>query len=90
MTLGIVFYKYSSKYYDPTCSKCESFESYVCEKNKNTLRLDIEEIKSNISLFVEILDAVRNWSKTEYYLDDNIVTLQRDMVIIAQSPYNRQ
>ena len=59
MTLGIVFYKSSSKYYDPTCSKCESFESYVCEKNKNTLRLDVEEIKSNIALFVEILDAVR-------------------------------
>ena len=38
MTLGIVFYKSSSKYYDPTCSKCERFDSYVCEKNKNALQ----------------------------------------------------
>lgn len=76
MTLGIVFYKSSSKYYDPTCSKCERFDSYVCEKNKNALQLDIEEVKSNIALFIEILDAVRNWSKTEYYLDDNMVSLQ--------------
>lgn len=83
MTLGIVFYKSSSKYYDPTCSKCERFDSYVCEKNKNALKLNIEEIKSNIALFVEILEAVRNWSKTEYYLDDNIVTLQTFNSIIS-------
>ncbi len=76
MVLRIVFFKSSSKYYDPTCLKCERFESYSRDKNQNILQLEIEEIRNNLTIFNEILDAVKNWSKTEYYLDNTKVTSQ--------------
>ena len=74
MNIKIVFYKTSSKYYDPCCLKCERFSDYSSEKSKNTVVITDEEIRSNHSVIVDVLAIVKNWSKTEYYLDDKIST----------------
>ena len=44
--MKIVFYKTSSKYYDPCCLKCELFSDYSSEKSKNTVVITDEEIEA--------------------------------------------
>ena len=69
MQIKIVFFKSSSKYYDPCCLQCESFDNYISEKSQNTIELEDEEIKLKSSTINSVLLTVKNWSKTEYYID---------------------
>ncbi|WP_050008424.1 ATP-binding protein [Butyrivibrio sp. WCE2006] len=69
MQIRIVFYKTSSKYYDPCCLKCECFEQYSSEKSSNTIDISAEEIRTKQVLINHVLGIVKNWSKTEYYVD---------------------
>lgn len=69
MKIKIVFYKSSSKYYDPCCLQCESFDSYVSEKSVNTVEIEDEEIRLKSSVINSVLSTVKSWSKTEYYID---------------------
>lgn len=77
MTIKIIFYKSSSKYYDSACMRCESMGSYSQDKNVNTLIVNISEVKANVHQFYEIVNTVKNWSKTEFYIDDLQVTSQK-------------
>ena len=45
MEIKVVFYKSSSKFYDTVCSLCESFDGYKTEHAKNTVILEIDELK---------------------------------------------
>ena len=42
---------------------------YNQEKSTNTLCLTLEELKENQNKIRLILDIIKNWSKTEYYID---------------------
>ena len=75
MQITIVFYKTSSKYYDPCCLKCEGFDNYNCEKNTNTIKISEDEIRQKQVLVNSVLNIVKNWSKTEYYVDSNKATV---------------
>ena len=68
MTIKIIFYKSSSKYYDSVCLRCESMGSYTQDKNVNTLIVGIKDVKANVNQFYGIVDIVKNWSKTEFYM----------------------
>lgn len=74
MLIKIVFYKSSSKYYDPCCLQCEKFDDYVNEKSINTVVVEDEEIRLKKSVLNTVLLTVKNWSKTEYYINGNSVS----------------
>ncbi len=71
MQICIVFFKSSSKYYDSCCLQCEKFDGYLNEKNTNTVIVEDEEIRLKKSVLNTVLLTVKNWSKTEYYIDGN-------------------
>ncbi len=75
MQIRVVFYKTSSKYYDPCCLKCEGFDRYSGEKSVNTVEISEEEIRSKQALINSVLAIVKNWNKTEYYIDEKKATL---------------
>ncbi|RKJ40556.1 AAA family ATPase [Acutalibacter sp. 1XD8-33] len=75
MNLKIIFYKSSSKYYDSVCLQCENFVGYSCEKSANTLVLGMEEIRQCEFEIKGILETIRNWTKTEYFIDEERATL---------------
>lgn len=77
MTIKIVFYKSSSKYYDSACLRCESIGTFSQDKNVNTLTVDIADIKKSTQQFFGIVDTVKNWSKTEFYIEDEQTTAQK-------------
>lgn len=83
MKIKLVFYKSSSKYYDNVCLQCEAFDLYVQEKFVNTLVIDSDDIRQMRGNVESILEIIKKWSKTEYYLDDRRVSLQRIMQIFA-------
>lgn len=66
MKIKIIFFKSSSKYYNTVCLQCESFDSYVQVNFSNTLILDLNDIKQKRNKIKNILETVRNWTKTEY------------------------
>ena len=70
MQIKIVFYKSSSKYYDQCCLQCEDFENYVNNKRENTIVILDEEIRLKQNRIKIVLDIVKNWSKTEFYIDE--------------------
>lgn len=70
MEVKIVFYKSSSKFYDTVCSLCEAFDGYKTEQAKNTLILEIAELKDKRETFEYILGYIRNWKKTECFIDN--------------------
>lgn len=82
MTIKIIFYKSSSKYYDSICEKCGIFDNYTNELSKNILILDIEEFRRKKQNIDDIIGYLRNWSKTEYYINNKKVTLQNIEKII--------
>ena len=69
MEFKIVFYKSSSKFYDSVCSLCESFDTYKTEQAKNILILDVDELKKKRDAFEYILGCVKNWKKSEFYIN---------------------
>ncbi len=75
MRVKVVFYKTSSKYYDPCCLKCEGFDEYFSEKNTNTIDVSDEEIREKQVLLNSVLAIVKNWNKTEYYIDEKKATI---------------
>ncbi len=75
MNVKFVFYKSSSKYYDPCCLKCEGFDNYINDKNTNTVVLSDDEIRTKITLIESVLGIVKSWSKTEYYIDEERIGL---------------
>ena len=77
MTIKIVFYKSSSKYYDSACLRCESIGTYTQDKNVNTLCVDIVDVKEKMQHFYGIVETVKNWNKTEFYIDDKKTTVQK-------------
>lgn len=77
MKIKIVFYKSSSKYYDSACLRCEGIGAYSQDKNVNTLVVDIADIKKDAHQFFGIVDTVKNWSKTEFYINDEQTTAQK-------------
>ena len=77
MQMIIIFYKSSSKYYDSCCLQCEQFLSYINEKNKNTLTIEDKELKEKQDSIAAIISIIRNWSKSEYYLEDKKVSIQQ-------------
>ena len=82
MELRIVFYKSSSKYYESCCMKCELFDSYSNEGSKNTLTINENELREKRSQLSPILEIIKNWTKTEYYLEDTPCTsLEVDRVL---------
>lgn len=82
MQIKIVFYKNSSKYYDSCCLRCEKFDMYKCEKNKNTLIIFDEEIRLKRLIICDVLKIVNNWKKTEFYIDDvNVSVLEVEKII---------
>lgn len=71
--IKIIFYKSSSKYYDMVCLKSEKFDSYKQENSENILELDFVEFKNKMFQIKEILDIIKHWSKTKYYINDKQV-----------------
>ncbi|MDE6019715.1 MAG: AAA family ATPase, partial [Ruminococcus sp.] len=76
MTVKIIFYKSSSKFYDSVCFQCEVFNNYTQEQSINILLIEIEELRSKKQNIELIIGYLKNWTKTEYYLDEKKVTLQ--------------
>lgn len=70
MKIKIVFYKSSSKYYDQCCLKCETFDNYVNNKSMNTIIILDEEMRLKQNDVKSVLSIVKNWSKTEFFIDD--------------------
>ena len=75
MTIKIVFYKSSSKFYDSVCVNCEMFENFIQNKSENVLTLTFEELKERFYELKHIMSTIRNWSKTEYYIDSKEATI---------------
>lgn len=73
MEVTIKYYKSSSKYYETVCKKSEYFDNYVQDKSENTITLSEDELRTKISQINEILKTIRNWSKTEYFIDKHKV-----------------
>lgn len=69
----IIFYKSSSKYYDTVCLKCEKFNSYKQENSENILELEFSEFKNKMFQIKEVLDIIKHWSKTKYYINNKEV-----------------
>lgn len=69
MQIKMVFYKSSSKYYDPCCLQCERFESYKSDGNSNVLTIDDEEIRNSHTAIASIIATAKHWSKSEFYID---------------------
>lgn len=76
MEIKIIFYKSSSRYYDTVCLQCETFPGYSQEKSINTLILTLDELKSFQDKVKKILDIIKNWTKSEYYVDGVCSSLQ--------------
>ena len=70
MEVKILFYKSSSKFYDSVCSSCEIFSGYTPETSRNTLVVDLEELKEKQNSFKMIMSYLKNWTKTEYFIND--------------------
>jgi ATP-dependent 26S proteasome regulatory subunit len=83
MIVSIIFYKSSSKYYDSLCTQCEWFDKYERDKSTNKLSLKIEEMDANLQKVEAILNIVRNWTKTEYLIDDVFVDISAINRIIS-------
>lgn len=75
MEVKIVFYKSSSKYYDQVCLKCEKFEKFIYQDNCNILKLNIEEIINNSNELHSIIEIIKNWTKTRFYIDEKNISL---------------
>lgn len=82
MQVKIVFYKSSSKYYDSCCLQCEHFKSYVNEKNVNTVTLEDDEIREKSACIRSVFEIIKNWSKSEYYIDGEKTTFERINAIL--------
>lgn len=75
MNIKIVFYKSSSKYYDSVCLRCENFENFTQEKSVNTLEIGESDIRQRCLEVKSILETVRHWTKTEYFIDGKKATI---------------
>lgn len=74
MQIKIVFYKSSSKYYNPCCLQCEIFDNYINNKSKNIVLISDEEVRQKKDKIRTVLEIVKNWSKTELFINDNSAT----------------
>ena len=70
MQIKIVFHKSSSKYYDSCCLKCEQLFSYQQDKNINTVLINDDEFRAKRELISSILETVRHWAKSKFYIGD--------------------
>jgi transitional endoplasmic reticulum ATPase len=70
MQIRLVFYRSSSKYYDTCCLNCERFDFYVNDKSKNTVVIEDEEIRNKRTELSNVLTIIKNWSKSEFYIDN--------------------
>lgn len=70
MQIKIVFHKSSSKYYDSCCLKCEQLFSYQRDKNINIVLINDDEFRAKRELISSILETVRHWTKSKFYIDD--------------------
>lgn len=75
MIIKIVFYKSSSKFYDSVCTNCGIFENFIQNKSENILTLTFEELKEHFFELKHIMLTIKNWSKTEYYIDEKEATI---------------
>ena len=75
MIIKIVFYKSSSKFYDSVCINCGIFENFVQNKSSNVLTITFEDLKEHFFELKHIMSTIRNWSKTEYYIDGKESTI---------------
>ena len=71
--IKLIIYKSSSKYYDQVCLICEKFNSYSYTEEKNVLEIDLSEFKEKRNEFNSIYNIIKNWQKTEYYINNNKV-----------------
>ncbi|MDE7434753.1 MAG: AAA family ATPase [Lachnospiraceae bacterium] len=75
MNIKIIFYKSSSKYYDSVCLQCENFEDFTQEKSVNTLEIGETDIRQRCFEVKSILETIRHWTKTEYFIDGKKATI---------------
>ena len=69
MQIKIAFFRSSSKYYDTCCLQCEQFNHYINDRSSNTIVIEEEEIRIKRVEISSILAIVKNWSKSEFYID---------------------
>ena len=71
MIIKILFYKSSSKYYDSTCLQCEAFSGYTQSGSTNEIVIDLQELKEKYRQVFLLFGTLKNWSKSEYYINDS-------------------
>lgn len=71
--IKIIIYKSSSKYYNQVCLFCEKFNNYSYTDDRNIIEIDLDEINEKRKQFNSIYDIIKNWQKTEYYINQNKV-----------------
>ena len=75
MEIKLIFYKSSSKFYEYCCLKCKAFENYTNEKSTNTVIISNAEIREKQIELADIVDIIKHWTKSEYYIDGKEVTV---------------
>jgi ATP-dependent 26S proteasome regulatory subunit len=75
MEIKLIFYKSSSKFYESCCLKCEVFENYTNEKSTNTVIISDDEIRGKQTELAAIVNVIKNWTKSEYYIDGRKATV---------------
>ena len=76
MTIKIVFYKSSSKYYNSVCLQSEEIGEYNQNKSINSLTISLDVLRNKYTAVQSLFEIIRHWSKTEYYIDDRSVGLE--------------
>ncbi len=90
MELKIIYYKSSSKYYDSVCLQCEKFDKFTYNVKENILIINESEIKNKISNLTSILEIIKNWTKTEFYINNKKVSIYNiyDLIDIIKCDQN--
>ena len=91
MQIKIVFYKSSSKFYDQCCLLCETFIDYKSIEKSNVVIILDEEIREKQAIIKNLLDFVRHWKKTEFYIDEEDVSFTDiiDLLDLIQCEKNK-
>lgn len=87
----IVFYKSSSRYYDQACLISETFNNYSNINDQNIIQIDIDEINEKRKEFKSVCDIIKNWHKTEYFINKKKVNkyeIEKLLDVIDCARYN--
>ena len=87
----IVFYKSSSRYYDQACLISETFNNYSKINDQNIIQIDIDEINEKRKEFNSVCDIIKNWHKTEYFINEKKVNkyeIEKLLDVIDCARYN--